>query len=147
MQTPFQKLRLYHSPDKLIPLDQGNPDASIWIILHQHEIEANHLPFLEKVFQSVHINIYRDAAIFSLPKNNTFRIYPLINQNKKHVFCFGLQSNQLGLNFNTSVYTIIELQRHTFLFCNSLEVIQKSSFDKKQLWSLLKQIAPALNET
>jgi hypothetical protein len=138
--SPFKKLPVYRVPDQNIQIEIGNIQAKIWVVLFKHEFEPNHLSFLEKIFSSINKKINQDIAIFSIPKGNS-QTLPLTDPSEKTIFCFGQESNHLGLNTSSKKYKWYPLLGFTLVFCDELTQLQSSPESKKQLWNMLKPFA------
>lgn len=138
--SPFQKLPVYRIPSQTIPLESGNPQAPIWVIIYKHEIGPNHLAFLEKIFSSINKDLKEDIAIFTIPQDQTFRLPQSKLPRDKYIFCFGPTNTELGLNTSYHKYARFSLSAFSLIFCDDLTHLQSSPESKKQLWKLLKSI-------
>ena len=95
--------------------------------------------FLEKVMASVGVVLGTDTFLVPVEEKELFRFSDLDHALgfEKALF-FGIPPEQAGLNLNAQKYQPLSFAKKTFLFADSLEMIQQKADLKRPLWEALK---------
>ncbi len=98
-------------------------------------------PFLAKILAAAQLDLENDALFVELPTGQPVSLLTDARQKKpEHVLVFGLPAPQLGLNMDIIPYQPFVFQQITFLFADTLSVLEGSKEKKGALWTALKSI-------
>ena len=90
---------------------------------------------------SVGINLQKDTFELYVPPGYQVNFSSLDHEKGFRIaLFFGLRPNEVGLNLNVQKYQPISFLDKTYLFSDSLEVIQSNTALKRPLWEGLKAI-------
>lgn len=99
--------------------------------------------FLVKILAASRLNLEQDALFANLPSGERVRLVPVIKQkHAEYILVFGLQASQLGINAEIPLYQPRQFYGATFLFAESLAVLEPDKNRKGKLWQALQQIFP-----
>jgi hypothetical protein len=99
------------------------------------------MEFLEKVFQSVHINLHEDTHFVEIPEGSKFWFSQVANKIEiEKAFFFGVTPVQAGLNLDLKKYKPVLLSGVNYLMADAVETIQKTQSLKKELWESMKSV-------
>lgn len=104
---------------------------------------AEELDFLGKILKAIQYDISEDVILFPLEKEKHINLSAF---NKKFpteidfVLLFGIEANQLDLQFKLPNYYPLKVNNMTFLSADSLASISKNKNLKMKLWGNLQQL-------
>ncbi len=134
---------------KVIPLDDniinaltGEGGKKVFIAFSDGQTK-DLTDFLEKIFNSVNINLLKDTQLIHFSKNTLRWLNPFFRENEiMKVFFFGVEPKNAGLNLEHIKYIPVELDGITYLFADEIGTIMNDQALKKHLWRALKEIFP-----
>lgn len=82
-----------------------------------------------------------DIALINFNQYKMVRYSELTDRlNARKVLIFGISADKLSLPFTIPFFQVQKFQEAVFLFCPSLEEVQRDKELKKQLWNCLQKI-------
>lgn len=118
----------------------GNNGKHILICLSGADTPDNQI-FLEKVMAAAEIDLAADAFIVRLEEGEQFSFSSLDHAMGFSIaLFFGIRPSDAGLNVNAQKYTSVTIAGKTFLFSDTLDVIQAKQDLKRPLWEALKSV-------
>ena len=140
---PFLSLPLYDIPDSPISSTSGSPAEKHWIFISSAEqMDLQIMDFLSKILASIDINLSSNVYLVPMTSDQRIYVHKYIPEGsgKKHILCFGIPPEDLGLSIKKDLYHPVQLNGHTFLFCDHLGGIQSDANKKRALWESLQSI-------
>jgi DNA polymerase III psi subunit len=105
--------------------------------------DAEELDFLAKILKAIQYDISEDVILFPLEKGKHINL-SAFNKNLPteiyFVLLFGVEVNQLGLQFKLPNYYPLKVNNMTFLSADTLASISKNKSLKMKLWQNLQQL-------
>lgn len=99
--------------------------------------------FLVKILAASRLNLERDTLFADVPTGQPLFIVPAIKQkHAEYILVFGLPPSLLGINAEMPLYQPRQFYGATFLFAESLAVLEPDKTRKGKLWQALQQIFP-----
>ncbi len=123
---------------------KSNSSNSVKLMVVLEEQEDNDLldGLLKKILSAINIDLSSDVCLVKsskhLPSLNIIKSIKDLRINK--VISFGLNPKDLALNFTNVLYEPIHIGDLTFLFADTLGVLNNDPGKKKALWLNLQQI-------
>jgi DNA polymerase III psi subunit len=105
--------------------------------------DAEQLDFLAKILKAIQYDISEDVILFSLEKGKIVNLTAFKKNNTteiNYVLLFGVEANQLDLQFKLPNYYPLKVNEMTFLAADSLGSISKNKALKMKLWENLQQL-------
>lgn len=105
--------------------------------------DAEQLDFLAKILKAIQYDISQDVVLFSLEKEKKINLTAFKKKNDfeiNHILLFGVDINQLDLQFKLPNYYPLKVNEITFLGADSLGSISKNKALKMKLWEKLQQL-------
>ena len=106
-------------------------------VAYENEMESL-ISFLSKILEALKIDLEKDTCLTILKPNDNFSFFQN-HQEAKHLFLFGVNPSQIGLNINLGNYKLIHLNKLKVLKSDALSSIQKDEKLKRILWNCLKE--------
>lgn len=105
--------------------------------------DAEQLDFLGKILKAIQYDISQDVVLFPLEKGKIVNLTAFKKKNAaeiNYVLLFGVDINQLDLQFKLPNYYPLKISEITFLAADSLGAISKNKVLKMKLWEKLQQL-------
>lgn len=126
-----------------LPLDSNNRIKGSnhkGVLLVYDMDDKDHLDFLSKILSAVQLEFDKILSL-EMNKKELFKYPTTIDNNKVDtVIIFGLDPNQLCINFLNTKYNIEKMNDSKFLFADNLSSISANKELKKKLWLSLKEL-------
>ncbi len=132
-----------HSLDAIDQItDNTSNSFKVMVVLGAEEDKDLLDGLLKKILSAIKIDMSNDVCLVKKTESPTrLNILSAIKDLEiKKVLCFGLQPLDLTLNISASFYKPLQVGAHTFLFADSLSILDTDPARKKALWNNLQQI-------
>lgn len=144
----YLDFELFATPERQLTASdlRGDGQRGIFIAYEVDEAEDKRLDYLKKILAAAKIDLDRDASYLPLKAEDLIHLNTeIFPQPLSQVILFGIQPEQLCLNFQLPPYQPISYQNITFLLIDTLGVIQEERLAGKSqkagaLWLALKHI-------
>ena len=99
--------------------------------------------FLTKILAASRLNLEQDTLFACIPSGEPVSVLPAVKQkHAEHILVFGLSPALLGINAEMPLYQPRQFYGATFLFAESLDILEPDKTRKGKLWQALQQIFP-----
>jgi DNA polymerase III psi subunit len=94
---------------------------------------------LKKLIGAIKHDFENDIYLIYVNKQQNIHLSSL-NLPIEKVLCFGVKPEEIGLNINEMMYTILDFENLQILFSDSIQTINSTPSKKSELWQLLQQM-------
>ena len=116
---------------------KGGGGKGMLIIIFRKEEEQ--MPFLEKVFSAIKMDLKKDMFLLKLDVDAQFQLVELQKKSPfREIIFFGFDPKQVGLNLNLAKYSSVLFNELKIMKADGLEAIAGNEKLKRELWNALK---------
>lgn len=121
-------------------LAKGNFTKKILILALSELNTPGNIEFITKVLSAANLDLLEDTLFAEIPANTPVNCFTGLMERPKFILVFGLHPAQVGLAALVQPYQTVDLNGSTWLFADSLSVLEPDRAKKGKLWEALKGI-------
>lgn len=139
-----EKDLIFNAPEhSVLDFASGGFARRILVVTGAEQERPGSRDFLVKVLAASRLSLEQDTLFARVPTAEPLSIVPAIQQkHAEYVLVFGLPPSRLGINAEMPLYQPRQFYGATFLFAESLAVLEPDKARKGKLWQALQQIFP-----
>lgn len=131
----------YKPDEKALEIEKNIENPNFLVIVNNKDFDEEVKNFLEKIFASISVDLYKDCGFVRADDSKKFRFGEISNSGlPKYIISFGIEP----ANFETQAELKVRLWNYfeTFsvLIFENLKIIMNSTELKRKLWENLKMI-------
>ena len=129
-------ISINESEKQLSEIEGGGEKGLLIVIFRKEEAQ---IPFLEKVFSAIKMDLKKDLHLLKLEATSQFQLMELQKQlSFREVIFFGFDPRQCGLNLNWKSYHAINWNGLKLMTAEDLISLSGNENSKRALWNALK---------
>jgi hypothetical protein len=130
---------LYVIPENVWTSGVGDYGKRILILQADDDLPAENHEFLHKIMDAVHISLSSDAFCCKVEPMASVRLFPFSrDKHPEKILVFGITPALLGLSVKDNLYQPFYFYQSTWLFSESLSILQPDKDRKTKLWKALQ---------
>jgi hypothetical protein len=130
---------LYVIPENVWLSGAGDYGKRILVLQADDNAAAGNHEFLQKIMDAVHISLASDAFCCKLEPMAPVRLFPFSrDKHPEKILVFGITPALLGLSVKDNLYKPFYFYQSTWLFSESLSILQPDKDRKTKLWKALQ---------
>lgn len=140
MFSPDDLLFLPSQTD-VLRLASGGFARRVFVLASIEPQQAGNRDFLIKILAAANINLEKDTLYAETPATETVSFLSVLKEKQaEHILVFGFSPEAVGLSIETPLYVPFDFYGATWLFAESLPVLEPDKGRKGLLWRALQQL-------
>lgn len=118
----------------------GGFAKNILVLALDEPNNAGNRAFIAKVLSAANLDLSADTLFAEIPAGTPVNCFSGLSERPKFILVFGLPPSQIGLFAAVQPYQALPFHGATWLFADSLSILEPDRDKKGKLWSVLKEL-------